>query len=85
MASNVWDTQNIILHELLKDMRKNAVLTQLELANLLKKHQSYVSKYESGERRLDLIELRKIVKCCGSSLEEFVIEFERRVVAKKGK
>lgn len=42
------------------DARKRAGLTQQELADRLKKPQSYVSKYERGERRLDVIEFLEI-------------------------
>lgn len=42
--------------------RKEAGLTQQQLAELLKKPQSYVSKYERGERRLDVIEFLIIAK-----------------------
>jgi transcriptional regulator with XRE-family HTH domain len=42
--------------------RKQAGLTQQQLAELLSKPQSYVSKYERGERRLDVIEFLNIVK-----------------------
>ena len=41
---------------LLIEARKSAGLTQQELAARLNRPQSYVSKYENGERRLDLIE-----------------------------
>lgn len=83
MASNIWDSQNQVLQQMLKHLRKHAGLTQLELASLLKKPQSYVSKYESGERRLDLIELREIVICCRSRLEDFVVEFNEKVGQKE--
>jgi len=79
MPSNIWDAQNQVLQNMLKDLRKDANLTQLELAGLLDKPQSYVSKYESGERRLDLIEIREIVTCCQSSLKKFVVEFDALV------
>lgn len=79
MPSNIWDAQNQVLQNLLKNLRKQANLTQLELADLLDKPQSYVSKYESGERRLDLIEIREIVNCCQSSLKKFVVEFDALV------
>jgi len=36
--------------------RKTAGLTQTELADQLARPQSYVSKYERGERRLDVVE-----------------------------
>ena len=44
----------------------------MELAEKLQRPQSYVSKYESGERRLDLIEISEICKECNASLSEFV-------------
>ena len=47
---------------LLIEARKNAGLTQQQLADLLKRPQSYVSKYERGERRLDVIEFLSITK-----------------------
>jgi len=83
MASSLWDSQNRILQELLKEMRMAAGLTQAQLAELLDRPQSYVSKYESGERRLDLTEVRNISICCGSSLKKFVNEFET-ILDKKG-
>lgn len=45
---------------LLVDARTKAGLTQAELATALKRPQSYVSKYEHGERRIDVIELLDI-------------------------
>lgn len=41
---------------MIADARERAKLTQAELASRLGKPQSFVSKYESGERRLDVIE-----------------------------
>lgn len=64
------------LLELLKQVRTEAGLRQIDLAARLKQQQSYISKYESGERRLDLLELHQICKACGLSLVEFVKRFE---------
>jgi transcriptional regulator with XRE-family HTH domain len=41
---------------LLKGARKAAGLTQAEVAGRLRKPQSFVAKYENGERRLDVLE-----------------------------
>jgi len=51
--------------ELLIDLRKNAGLTQTDIAEKLGKPQSYVSKYETGERRLDVIEFLEVAKATG--------------------
>lgn len=47
---------------LLKEERKKAGMTQAQLAKKLRRPQSYVSKYERGERRLDVIEFLEIAR-----------------------
>ena len=42
------------------ELRKAAGLTQAELAQRLNRPQSFVSKYERGERRLDVIEFGEV-------------------------
>ena len=82
MVSNIWSKQNRVLQEFLKEVRISAQLTQQQLARKINRHQSYISKYESGERRLDLIELKEIVENCNISLNRFVLEFTKRVEKK---
>lgn len=48
--------------ELLMRIRKRNNMTQSKLAQFLDKPQSYVSKYESGERRLDIVEFFDIAR-----------------------
>lgn len=48
--------------ELLKEERRKAGLTQAMLAKKLRRPQSYVSKYERGDRRLDVIEFLEIAR-----------------------
>lgn len=50
------------LHQCLTQARMRREITQVQLALSLGKPQSYVSKYESGERRLDVIEFMLICK-----------------------
>jgi transcriptional regulator with XRE-family HTH domain len=60
-----------ILLSLLRAIRTDAGLRQTDMAEALKVPQSYVSKYESGERRLDPLELRAVCKAAGISLTVF--------------
>jgi transcriptional regulator with XRE-family HTH domain len=64
------------LQALLRQLREDAGLRQVDLAERLGKPQSYVSKYETGERRLDLLELRDVCRAAGVSLIEFVRRFD---------
>jgi ribosome-binding protein aMBF1 (putative translation factor) len=71
--------QQAILLKLLREFRSAAGITQAEMADLLKRPQSFVSKYESGDRRLDLLELRQVCRAMGVSTSEFVRRFEKTV------
>lgn len=57
---------------LLRQVRVEAKLTQKQIAESISQTQSYVSKYENGEQRLDLIELEAVCKAVGIPLTEFV-------------
>lgn len=60
------------LRTLLAEAREAHDLTQVELAARLGRPQSYVSKYESGERRLDVIEFMEVADAIGCDVEELV-------------
>jgi len=60
--------------EVLINARKRQGLTQQALADLLNKPQSFVSKYESGERRLDVVEFCQLAKVIGQSPAELLQE-----------
>lgn len=77
MSRFLGSTERNILQNLLKRFRTDANLKQSELAEILNQSQSFVSKYESGERRLDLLELWQICQALNITLSEFVTEFER--------
>ena len=64
------------LQALLREVRQEAGLRQTDLAKRLGQPQSFISKYESGERRLDLPELRQVCKAIGIPLKQFVERFE---------
>jgi len=56
----------------LKKARKESGLTQLQVAQKLNQPQSYVSKCESGEKRVDVIELVRFSKIYNKHIEYFV-------------
>lgn len=71
-----------VLLALLKETRIEAGLRQVDLAKELNVPQSRISKYEVGERRVDVLELRDICSALGRSLAGFVQELENRLNAK---
>lgn len=60
------------LIEMLIETRKKANLSQQALADKLDKPQSYVSKYENRERRMDIIELMEVSKVLGINLADLL-------------
>jgi transcriptional regulator with XRE-family HTH domain len=53
------------LQELLASRRAAAGLSQEDVARRLRRPQSFVSKYETGERRLDVVELLEVAEAIG--------------------
>lgn len=68
--------ENAVLIGLLKDLRLKSGMTQAALAEAIGHSQSYISDIESGEKRLDLIQLRDYCSACGVPLVSFVKRFE---------
>lgn len=58
--------------EKLKKARVSAGLTQVEVAKILKKPQSYISKVERGDQRIDIIELKSLAKLYKKSVQCFI-------------
>ncbi len=77
MKKRIYIAQRDRLVSLLREMRIEAGLTQTDLAARIKKDQAYVSRYESGQRRLDVLEVREICQAIGITLEEFVKKLEK--------
>ncbi|RBW56803.1 transcriptional regulator [Phaeobacter gallaeciensis] len=79
MTDDYKSAQGVVQREVLANIRVAAQLTQSQLSEKLNRPQSYVSKYESGERKLTLVEVREIALCCGLTLPEFVDLFENEL------
>lgn len=82
MPKSVFSEEYNRFRKLLIEARKDAKLTQAELSAKLERPQSYVSKYERGERRLDLIEFLQITQALEIDPLAFIEELLRQ---KKGK
>lgn len=65
VRKSVYEQRYSTFTSLLRDERKKAGLTQAKLAKRLRQPQSYVSKYERGDRRLDVIEFLEIARAVG--------------------
>ncbi|KXK57859.1 MAG: helix-turn-helix transcriptional regulator [Chlorobi bacterium] len=76
MPKSIHREEHQILIRLLREARRDAGLRQSEMAERLGQPQSFVSKYESGERRLDIIELRNICHAIGLTLPSVVAMLE---------
>lgn len=64
---------NIVIARLVA-ARNAAGLTQLEVAQQLGKPQSYVAKYEGGERRLDIVEFVDLCRVLGAAQHDILRE-----------
>jgi transcriptional regulator with XRE-family HTH domain len=62
LTKSVFSTKYDLFRHLLIEARKSVPLTQVELARRLGKPQSFISKYENGERRLDVAEFIDIAQ-----------------------
>jgi len=72
MSKSIYskDYRNVI--EKLKKARLNAGLKQSDTAQKLKRPQSYISKIERGERRVDITELKELAKIYKKDITHFV-------------
>ena len=83
MKKNLYTQRQRILLDLLRETRKEAGLRQDDVAKRLGRPQSFVSKYESGERRLDILELYDICKAMGLTLNDFVEKLQAILLKNK--
>lgn len=77
MEKTIYTREYAVVLRLLREARQEAGLTQIELAKKLKQSQSFVTKVERGDRRLDIIQLRTMCETFGLTLAEFVARLER--------
>ncbi len=72
MAKSIYTVEYQKVLKKLKEARNEYGFTQVEISQKLKKTQSYISKIERGERRIDIAELSILAKIYKKSLDYFV-------------
>lgn len=71
MGESIHSREYKAIIKKLIDVRLRSGIRQVQVAAKLRKPQSYVSKIERGERRLDVVELKHFLKVYEMSLKEF--------------
>jgi ribosome-binding protein aMBF1 (putative translation factor) len=79
MEKSIHSDQYATFLEVFRRARRKAGLTQEQLALNIGETQSFISKCERGERRIDLVELRTFCHAFGISLRQFTDRFEEMI------
>lgn len=74
MNKSIYSDDYKFLTKQLKKARLEANLTQKEVSEILNRTQSYISKIESGELRIDVVQLKEIARLYKKGLDYFLKE-----------
>ena len=77
MEKSITTERHRQLAELLRRLREEAGLTQVDLADRLQVSQSVISKVESGQRRLDLVQLETYAQTLGVELRTLIRRWQK--------
>ena len=77
--ADVYRTEYQILLTKLRAARKAAGLTQVEVAKRLGRTQGYVHKLETGERRIDIVQLSDFCKALEIDFPSFISDYHEAV------
>ena len=72
MKKTIYSDEHNYIVEKLIEARKKANLTQKDVAKLLGRTQSFVSKIEAGQRRIDIVQLKEFAKLYKKKLDYFI-------------
>ena len=79
MSKTKFTDADELFRGLLKELRVSKNITQTELSQRLRSPQSYVSKFETGERRLDFVETSIVCEALGVDLKTFAKLYAARL------
>ena len=83
MEKSIYSQEYSLFLEQLRNARERKGLTQTQVAESLGQTQSFVSKVERGERRLDIVELRAFCSAIGVGFGAFVSQIEKVLDSQK--
>jgi len=72
MVKSIHTKEYAYFVERLRTARQEAGLTQTEVAKKLKRPQSHISNVESGQQRVDVVELQRFAKLYGKDIKYFI-------------
>jgi transcriptional regulator with XRE-family HTH domain len=72
MKNDIYSSGHKFLAQQLKKARESAGLDQKEVAKLLGRTQSYISKIEAGQRRIDVVQLQEFSKIYKKGINFFI-------------
>ena len=72
MSSSLYSKEHKNIVEKLIKARREAGIDQVDVAKKLGRSQSYLSKIESGQRKIDVIQLKKIAKIYNKEINYFL-------------
>ena len=79
MEKSIHSARYAVLLKVLREARERASLTQEQLARKIGETQTFVSKCERGERRVDVTELRTFCQAFGLNLTKFVAALDKAI------
>jgi HTH-type transcriptional regulator/antitoxin HipB len=72
------------MSEFLVERRREAGLTQAQVARALGRHQPFIANIESGERRLDVVELLDLASVIGFDAHDLISDLEHLPIRRGG-
>ena len=82
MSTSLHSHQYDIFRTLLIAARQDSGLTQVQIAASLRKPQSFISKYERGERRLDFAEFMELASVLNIDIAAFIAAYQAALITK---
>ena len=72
MVKSIQTKEYAVFVERLRTARLEAGLTQVQVAKKLRRPQSHISNIESGQQRVDIVELKRFAKLYGKGMNYFL-------------